>query len=225
MKKIIISIICAAILISFCFVNANMSVNETKNVIIAQEECTYDKPNSENFVEETLEFDFNADYVELMIVAAYQGNISSGHEYERLRNLKKDYLHIYDDLTFDNLYLLSKIIETEAGSNWLTEEHRQMVASVVINRVNSPEFPNTLYDVVYQKGQYAMAGTVSFEKLVPSEKSVRSAMAVLKNGSIAPPSVVFQAEFVQGKGIYKKITDSILGTTYFCHSSNSSLYE
>ena len=50
-------------------------------------------------------------------------------------------------------------------------------------------------------------------------------MAVLKDGSIAPPSVVFQAEFVQGKGTYKKITDSILGTTYFCYSSYPDFYK
>ena len=215
MKKVIIPIIlCVLVFVNFFFANANTE-NNKENI---QEESEFQS------TEEILEFDKNIDYTELMITAAYSGDLESGYEYERLRNLKKQYLNMNDDLTFDNLYLLSKIVETEAGSNWLTEEHRQMVASVVINRVNSPEFPNTLYEVVYQKGQYAAVGTNRFKNVIPSEKVVRSSMIILKNGSIAPPNVVFQAEFVQGKGIYKKITDKVLGTTYFCYSNNQSLY-
>lgn len=226
MKKLLTpAIVCIMVLVNLFFVGASTQNNETSSAVLAQGASIREESAPEITVEETYEFDVNTSYAELMMSAACQGDISLGHEYERLRNLKKQHLHIEDNLTFDDLYLLSKIIETEAGSNWLTEEHRQMVASVVVNRVKSPEFPNTLYEVVYQRGQYAAARTSRFENLIPSEKAVRSAMAVLKDGSIAPPSVVFQAEFVQGKGTYKKITDSILGTTYFCYSSNPSLYE
>lgn len=225
MKKIIIPIIlCGMIFANFFFVDENTQNNEV-NGVSTENEIIVSAESAPQITEEILEFDKNVDYSELMIVAACCGDISSGHEYERLRNLKKQYLNMNDNLTFDDLYLLSKIVETEAGSSWLTEEHRQMVASVVVNRVKSPEFPNTLYEVVYQRGQYAAARTSRFENLIPSEKTVRSAMAILKDGSIAPPNVVFQAEFVQGKGTYKKITDNILGTTYFCYSSNPSLYE
>lgn len=226
MKKLLTpAIVCIMVLVNLFFVGASTQNNETSSAVLAQGASIQEESAPEITVEETYEFDVNTSYAELMVSAACQGDISLGHEYERLRNLKKQHLHIEDNLTFDDLYLLSKIIETEAGSNWLTEEHRQMVASVVVNRVKSPEFPNTLYEVVYQRGQYAAARTSRFENLIPSEKAVRSAMAVLKDGSIAPPSVVFQAEFVQGKGTYKKITDSILGTTYFCYSSNQSLYK
>ena len=226
MKKLLTpTIVCIMVLVNLFFVGASTQNNETSSAVLAQGASIQEESTPEITVEENYEFDVNTSYAELMVSAACQGDISLGHEYERLRNLKKQHLHIEDNLTFDDLYLLSKIIETETGSNWLTEEHRQMVASVVVNRVKSPEFPNTLYEVVYQRGQYAAVRTSRFENLIPSEKAVRSAMAVLKDGSIAPPSVVFQAEFVQGKGTYKKITDSILGTTYFCYSSNSSLYE
>ena len=221
----ILTIICIMVLISIFFIYDNMNDHKMNDEILVQAENVQYETNFKTKTEEKFEFEINTNYAELMVIAACHGDISLGHEYERLRNLKKEYLHIDDNLIFDDLYLLSKVVETEAGSYWLTEEHRQLVASVVINRVKSPEFPNTLYEVVYQKGQYAAAGTSLFENLIPSEKAVRSAMAVLKDGSIAPPSVVFQAEFVQGKGTYKKITESILGTTYFCYSSNQALYK
>ena len=173
---------------------------------------------------EPKEFDMNTDYSLLMAQAVSKGNSVSGKEYERLRNVKKEYIGIDDNLNYDELMLLAKIVQAEAGSNWLTEEHRQLVASVVINRVNSPEFPNTIYDVIYQRGQYAPVRTGYFQNLIPSEKAINSALQVLINGSIAPPSVVFQANFTQGSGVYKAIRDSKLGTTYFCYSSNRNLY-
>lgn len=171
------------------------------------------------------EFDMNTDYSLKMVQAVCNGNYASGKEYERLRNLKKNHIGISDNLTYDDLLLLSKIVHAEAGSNWLTEEHRQLVASVVINRVNSPEFPNTISEVVYQRGQYSSVGTSYFKNLIPSPKATNSALKILVNGSIAPSSVVFQANFKQGSGVYKVINDSKLGSTYFCYSNNRSIYE
>ena len=164
-----------------------------------------------------LEFDPEMNYGELMICAASIGDIEQGREYERLRELKKKHFGIKDNFTFDNLYLLAKIVEAEAGSTWITDEHKQLVASVVLNRVNSPRFPNTIEEVVYAPGQYSLAGTERFETLVPTYESVRNAAFVLLNGSVAPETVVFQANFPQGTGVYKTFTPEKLGTTYFCH--------
>lgn len=170
-------------------------------------------------------FDINVDYAALMIDAAANGDIEAGREYERLRNLKKDYLGIVDRVTFDDLYLLAKIVHVEAGSSWIELEHKRLVASVVLNRIDSPEFPNTMKEVVYQRRQYGSAGTKYFANLVPSKSSVEVALYVLQYGSIAPKSVVFQAEFRQGSGVYKQFSPAKLDTTYFCYSSRPSLYE
>lgn len=169
--------------------------------------------------------DMNANYALLMAESIANGDYNQARQFESLRNQKKAHLGIQDNITFDNLLLLAKIVHAEAGSNWLTEEHRQLVASIVINRVNSPEFPNSIYGVIHQRGQYASVRTRYFNNLKPSRKCVFSALKVLSNGSIAPPDVVFQANFKQGSGVYKTIHDSILGSTYFCYSSNRMLYK
>lgn len=169
--------------------------------------------------------DMNANYALLMAESMANGDYNQARQYENLRNQKKAHLGIRDNVTFDNLLLLAKIVHAEAGSNWLTEEHRQLVASVVINRVNSPEFPNSIYNVIHQKGQYAPVGTKYFNNLKPSRKCVFSALKVLASGSVAPSNVVFQANFKQGSGVYKSIYDKRLGTTYFCYSNNRNLYK
>lgn len=208
MKKIILFCVCLCMMVGI-FVGNTGAVNISDNEIF---KTRYG-------------FNPDIDYAALMIEAAANGNIEVGREYERLRNLKKDYFGIKDSVTFDDLYLLAKIVEVEAGASWMEIEHKRLVASVVLNRIASPEFPNTMREVFYQRGQYQLAGTKYFEKLVPSESSAKEALYVLQYGSIAPKSVVFQAEFRQGSGVYKKFSPAKLGTTYFCYSSYPELYE
>ena len=56
----------------------------------------------------------------------------------------------YSDQDYE---LLTQIVEAEAGSCDI--RGRILVANVVINRVNSGRFPNTIHDVVYQKSQFS----------------------------------------------------------------------
>ena len=46
------------------------------------------------------------------------------------------------------LDLLAAVIYHEAGSNECSDRHQQLVGQVVVNRMNSDEFPNTIYDVI-----------------------------------------------------------------------------
>ena len=169
------------------------------------------------------------DYMANMIEAATTGNMEAGYAAELSRNEKIIELHLeeyYPMIAFDDLYLVSKIVQAEAGSSWLTDEHQQLVASVLYNRKNGPEFCDTYLECIHQPGQYYPRGSTYFANLLPSERAVRNALYVLENGSIAPPSVVFQSEFSRnGSGIWKSITDSRLGTTYFNYTNYPRLYE
>lgn len=123
-----------------------------------------------------------------------------------------------------DLMLLAKVIYAEAGSEFLSDEWKMCVGEVVLNRVASPEFPNTIYDVVYQQGQYQGARSGYIASLTPSERCIDIAKRLLDGERIMEPSVVFQANFKQGSGVYKALYDSNLGWTYFCYSTNMSLY-
>lgn len=109
----------------------------------------------------------------------------------------------------DNIYLLAKLVYAEVGN--LNDEAQIATASVVLNRVNSSSFPDNLYAVIYQEGQYACTWNGAIEK-EPSEQAYNNAKYVYENGSQIPVNVVFQAEFIQGSGVYKQI-----GNTYFCY--------
>lgn len=136
-------------------------------------------------------------------------------------------IEVYKQFPYqEELLLLSKIIMAEAGASRMSMEWKLAVGEVVLNRVASPEYPNTLKEVIYQKGQYQMANTDYFRNLEPTDKCIEAAQRLL-NGErfINDPSVVFQAEFKQGSGVFKTFHDSYYGTTYICHSENMHYYK
>lgn len=111
--------------------------------------------------------------------------------------------------TQQDLYILTHIIHGESsGQSW---NFQVAVGSVVLNRVKSNKFPNTIKGVVFQKGQYASTWDGNYNK-TPSNQSKRVAKYLLENGSQLPSHIIFQAEFKQGRGVYKK-----MGNTYFCY--------
>lgn len=100
-----------------------------------------------------------------------------------------------------DLYLLSHLINAEAGSNWCSDALMRYVGSVALNRVDHAAFPNTLEEVIYQPGQYSCLWDGNFDK-VPCDRAIRIAKELLDDGSVLPSDVVFQAEFPQGSGVY-----------------------
>ncbi len=128
-------------------------------------------------------------------------------------------------LDYDELRLLSKLITWEAGSSWLTDELRLGVGEVALNRVASPEFPDTLEKVIYQEGQYLGTDTYDFRcALQPSRPCVEAALRLLLGERILAPQVVFEGHAVQGK-VHSVFRDLHYGRIYFCESRYPELYE
>ena len=120
--------------------------------------------------------------------------------------IQEETVNSYSDT---DLYNLTHLIYGE--SSGCSYEHQLYVGSVVLNRVNDNRFPNTIEDVIFQKGQYACIYDGNFNKL-PDTQAETVAKFLLENGSQIPENVIFQANFIQGKGVWKQI-----GNTYFCY--------
>ena len=110
-----------------------------------------------------------------------------------------------------DLYLLSHLINAEAGSDWCSDDLMRYVGSVALNRVQHEAFPDSLEEVIYQQGQYACIWDGNFDK-EPCERAVRIAKELLDGGSVLPVDVVFQAEFPQGSGCYIQEQNTYLCT-------------
>lgn len=115
--------------------------------------------------------------------------------------------------TEDDLYVLSHIISAEAGN--CSEDMMLSVGSVVLNRVADDRFPDTISEVVFQEGQYSPTWDGAYYN-EPTEAAQKVAKRLLEEGSQIDGSVVFQAEFPQGNGVYDTIESPFGTTMYFC---------
>lgn len=164
----------------------------------------------------------DTDYMQLMIDAAVSGDYEAGCEAAESRNAKIDAMGLdYAKIDFDDLYWLSRLIYAEVGADWMPDELQQQVASVVINRVASDCYADTVYDVIFEQidgvYQYQPAYSGSIHNS-PDERAVKNALYVLTNGSVFADGVVTQSLWIYGT-LHATYIDPVLGSViYFCET-------
>ncbi|MGI6013562.1 MAG: cell wall hydrolase [Oscillospiraceae bacterium] len=93
--------------------------------------------------------------------------------------------------TQDDLYWLSRLIYAEAGNQPL--DGKIGVGNVVLNRVASPDFPNTIYDVIFDT-KYGVQFSVTSDGSIyntPSEEAVQAAKMCLNGSNTVANSIAF----------------------------------
>lgn len=125
--------------------------------------------------------------------------------------------------TEEELFYMAAAIYNEAGSDLCSDDTRRLVGYVILNRVNDSRFPDSIKGVLEQKRQYGrfywtgikFADRASLpQEQYAVERAYRIAKECLETQIIPIPStVLFQAEFEQGIGLYS-YQDGI----YFCYA-------
>ncbi|HHV29982.1 stalk domain-containing protein [Acetivibrio mesophilus] len=107
--------------------------------------------------------------------------------------------------TDDDLMWLARIVTVEARG--MSLEGKVAVANVVLNRVKSPSFPNTVYDVIFQRGQFPPAYKSGFKELVPPDECIVAAKMALEGVNNIGTCLYFNNRpFTSRSGsFYKKI--------------------
>ena len=159
------------------------------------------------------------DYREMVIRAATEGEAEAGRE---ARDFWAAQLSVqrspFPCPDFDELLLLARLIPREAGDSRLPEGWRLCVGEVALNRVASPEFPDTLSEVLRQEERCAGAFDST---LCPS---VLSALRLLQGERHLEPTVVFLSPCRLGGGVYATLCDPLCGRRYLCRSEHPELY-
>jgi len=90
---------------------------------------------------------------------------------------------------------LQRIVEAEAGGE--DEDGKLLVANVVLNRVGSDEFPNTIPEVVFQKSkgvtQFSPVADGRYDKVNISEETVKAVNRALEGEDISEGALYFAA--------------------------------
>ena len=121
----------------------------------------------------------------------------------------------------EDVVLLARIMQEEDGIDW-PDAMIMCIGEVVLNRVDSPDYPDTVRGVLYQIDcgyvQYAPVYAPGWESIEPQKKYVELAERLLDGERVLDDGrVVYQALFEQGEGAVLAYHDVSLGsTTYFC---------
>lgn len=168
MQKII-GAICSIGVLAFCMVAGaagykQITLAETKPAEVAPEQPQEQKPVSENSTQ-----------IVNYYISANTAIITQTEETGAL---------IPED---DDLELLAACVEAEAGNQSLYG--KRLVADVILNRVDSDVFPDTISGVISQPGQFSVYSNGILEKTEPSEETYTAIYMELEERSY--PSLMF----------------------------------
>lgn len=119
-------------------------------------------------------------------------NVSSGQRVVDYEVLEKENTCPLSDEDYE---ILLKIVQAEAGSE--DETGKMLVAGVVMNRVESSKFPDTVKEVVFQSEggvyQFSPVANGSFYSVVVTEETVEAVDRVLSGENITEGALYFAA--------------------------------
>lgn len=116
-----------------------------------------------------------------------------------------------DEAEADELELLAICVEAEAGNQEL--EGRRLVADVILNRVDDPDFPNTIEGVISQTYQFSSYWDGGMDRVTePSEETIRAVQMELEERGW-PSVIYFTAEAWPAYGTpWKQVGDHYFNT-------------
>ena len=134
-----------------------------------------------------------------------------------LEKAEESYLELYEKTkptyTEEEYETLAHLLYAEAGGE--SDTCIMYVGSVVLNRVASNKFPNTVLDVIYQDGQYSPTWNGFMQKTVENPNCYKIAKFLLENGSILPSEVLGQSNYSVFKKYGSKLFAEIDGEYFF----------
>lgn len=117
--------------------------------------------------------------------------------------------------TGDMVDLLARLINGEARG----EPYKGQVAvgAVVMNRVKSSEFPDTISGVIYQKGQFSCVTDGQFDKAIDENSTVYKAAREALNGADPTNGCIFfyNPKTTKSKWLYTRKTVVTIGSHRF----------
>lgn len=114
----------------------------------------------------------------------------------------------YGPVTEEERELLARIVYLEARGE--CAEGRQAVAEVVLNRVQSDAFPDTVAEVVFQPGQFSTADDLADAE--PGENEYAAVDQAAEGPAALPEGVVYFSRSPQNDRIFGQI-----GNHWFCY--------
>lgn len=209
--------------IAIILVGENSPFTETQHFLVLtglteEGKVLVNDPYAPNYSKWDLKEGFLTGFDESRIIAGYQGawvydKAAMPEEIERyVEQTANVGVSRYDiELTLAERQLLARVIWAEARGESL--EGQQAVAEVVLNRLASGNFPNTLRDVIYGENQFRSVDKL--EDAEPSQAQYQALEKALYGPNILPMDVVYFATYATNDKEWGTI-----GNHIFCYEND-----
>ena len=135
-------------------------------------------------VKELIDFALDNGVLDILNVTSSVDAVSD--EQSKSRGIEVDpsvYTPYEYHFTREELELLAKTVQCEAGHYANADESQKLVTQVIMNRVLSSDFPDTITEVIYQPGQFSVAYNGAIENCVVTEDTYKNVLETLLVGS------------------------------------------
>lgn len=113
----------------------------------------------------------------------------------------------------NDVQLLAKLVRAEASGE--SYKGKVAVAAVVVNRLNSKKYPNTMKGVIYQPGQFSPVRDGSINKK-PDNTSIKAAQQALNGSDPTGNALFFYNPKVSGASwLDRRPTTKVIGNHVF----------
>ena len=108
---------------------------------------------------------------------------------------KRVRLPVYD-FTESEVYLIAQCVEAEAGYYEGHENSQKYITQVILNRLNSGQFPNSVKDVIYQNNNGIPQFSVAYNGMIEKHskvqtKTLENVYEVIVHGTNLPKYVLY----------------------------------
>ena len=107
-------------------------------------------------------------------------------QYEEVRYEPIPHLDVIE-LSFEDAQMLLKIAQAEAGNQSI--DGMALVMQTVLNRVEDDDYPDTIYEVISQKGQFQSYANGTYAKAIPCS-DCHMALAEIEMGMFSDDTVI-----------------------------------
>lgn len=87
--------------------------------------------------------------------------------------------YVKEELLYDELEYLAACVEAEAGNQGLLG--KRYVTDVILNRVDSDKFPDTITEVINEPRQFSVVSDRRIDEVVPTEETYQAIQLELEN--------------------------------------------
>lgn len=97
-----------------------------------------------------------------------------------------------NEFTLDDAQLLMRIAQAEAGNQGV--DGMWLVMSVVLNRVDSSDYPDNITEVVYQPHQFSSVTDGNLDNQMIIRQESHEALVKIESGEVAPEILAFETK-------------------------------